>query len=328
MEASTCQATTCFENPGVPTTLEGAVDPHWLERALSPFSNGDRVVSVRVIDVIKTMASKVRVAINFARNPERFHTFCLKAFLDAGDDGTGGLVTSREAAFYREIASDLTMRTPHCPAVIIDMEAGTAILIMSDLISAGAHFCSALEPFSLEQVSETLDQIARLHACADLLLHNHWIPCRVEAIAMKPRFSADRLQELMHDGRGGQLPHRPLDAALLLSAMGALAERNRSRPQTLLHGDCHAGNVYFTAEGPGFTDWQLVQRGNWALDVAYHVASVLPEEVAAREERRLLDHYLDRLHCHGGKRPQASKPGTTIAVRRYTATTTGQSPRR
>ncbi len=50
----------------------------------------------------------------------------------------------------------------------------------------------------------------------------------------------------------------------------------------------------------GFTDWQLVQRGHWSLDVAYHIASVLPVEVAEREERHLLDHYLQAVQGHGG----------------------------
>jgi hypothetical protein len=286
----------------VPSTLEKALDLSWLSRALARYSGGDRVISVRVVEIIRTMASKVRIAVSFERDPDRPHALCLKAFLDNGaDSGAGGVTTLRESAFYLQIAPHLSMRTPPCATVIADHAAGRGILIMADLIATGAVFCSALEPFSVEQAAQTLDQIARLHAHSDLLQGNDWIPCRVESIASRPAFSTDKLQALMHDERRGTLPDRTLDTTLLLTGLRQLAARNAPLQQTLLHGDCHAGNVYRTTDGPGFTDWQLIQRGNWALDVAYHIAAVLPEAVAEREERHLLNHYLDALHRHGGQ---------------------------
>jgi aminoglycoside phosphotransferase (APT) family kinase protein len=288
----------------VPSTLEEAVKPAWLTQALARFSGGDRVVSVAVNEIIKTMASKVRIAVTFAGKPDQPYALCLKAFLDnEREPGLGGLTTLRESDFYQRIAPHLTLRTPSCAAVVADREAGRGFLIMTDLVAAGARFCLAREPFGIEQTAQTLEQIARLHARSDLLSANDWIPCRAEAIANRPMFSAEKLQLLMRDARRGDLPDRTLNAALLLEGMKRLAARNAQRPQTLLHGDCHGGNVYMTANGPGFTDWQLIQRGNWALDVAYHIAAVLPAETAEREERRLLDHYLDMLGRHGGRAP-------------------------
>jgi len=288
----------------VPVSLERALDPEWLTQALAPVSGGRRVVAVELAEEIRTMASKLRIVLRFAQDPAPHH-YCLKAFLDSGQNaGMGGAVTLREADFYQRIAPQLSMRTPPCAAVVIDREACRGLLLMADLVAAGAHFCSALEPFTAEQAAQTLDQIARLHVRGDLLRGQDWIPCRVETIAQRPHFSTARLQALMHDERRGELDARTLDAALLLESMKLLAARNAQRPQTLLHGDCHAGNIYWTAEGPGFADWQLIQRGNWALDVAYHLAAVLPEDVAAGEERRLLDHYLDALRRHGGEAPE------------------------
>ena len=85
--------------------------------------------------------------------------------------------------------------------------------------------------------------------------------------------------------------------------MKKLESRFANRTPTILHGDCHAGNFYLTDEGPGLTDWQLIQRGNWALDVAYHISAALPEHIAEREERALLVHYLECLRRHGGTAP-------------------------
>lgn len=288
----------------VPDTLQGAVDPAWLTEALAPVSGGDRVVDVRLVETIRTMATKVRIAVTFARKPGTPLALCIKAFLDPGEHAApGGITILRESDFYEQIAPHLTMRTPSCVVAIADREAGIGFLVLEDLIVAGAHFCSALEPFGADDTARTLDQIARLHARSDLLTGRDWIPCRVEAIAKRPNFAAGPLQALMHDERRGDLPDRTADAALLLAGMKRLAERNAARPQTLLHGDCHAGNVYRVAQGPGFADWQLIQRGNWALDVAYHIASVLSEALAAGHERELLDHYLDALRRHGGSPP-------------------------
>ena len=50
-------------------------------------------------------------------------------------------------------------------------------------------------------------------------------------------------------------------------------------------------------------DWQLLQRGGWALDVAYHLNAVLPTEVAEQEERRLVTEYLARMRGQGMDMP-------------------------
>jgi len=288
----------------VPETLEAALDLDWLTRALAPVSGNARVIDVAVSGMVRTMASKVRIAVTFDSDPKQLHHYCLKAFLGPDvSSGAGGATTLLEADFYREIAPQLTMRTPQVWAIVTDRVRSRGLLIMSDMIEAGVHFCDALESFSADQVAETLDQIARLHAKSALLENYPWIRSRVQRLADTVPFSAEWIQPKMHDERRGALSDRTLDAGNLIAGIEALAKRNASLPQTMLHGDCHPGNVYWTAEGPGFTDFQLLQRGNWALDVAYHLSSMLPTEVAEREERRLLDHYLSSLRGHGGIAP-------------------------
>lgn len=290
--------------PEVPIRLEQALDREWLSAALAPVSGGSPVISVELTELIKTMASKARIAVRFENDPEQVHAYCLKAFLDnEGDPSLGGSTTIREADFYTEIAPQLTMRLPSCASAVVDREAQRGILILEDLIIAGARFCSALEPFDSTLAAQSLDQIARLHAKQSLLSQLNWLPTRIEQVAASPHLSATTLQDMLAGARGEGLPERARDAALLLKGMKKLAERNGTQPQTLLHGDCHAGNLYLTADGPGFTDWQLIQRGNWSLDVAYHIAAVLPVEVAERHERDLLDGYLEAVRRHGGTPP-------------------------
>lgn len=290
----------------VPATMEQALDPDWLSVVLAHISGGSRVLTVERADVVKAMAAKVRVAVTFEDAPDKVYPVCIKGFLDHDLTTSGGDITTvREARFYGEIAPRISMRTPPCAAVVFEQSEERAILVMSDMIAAGIHFYNALEPLTVDQVSETLEQLAGLHAGHHLLEGNSWLPCRIQNIATGPSYiSWEEIQQLMHDERGEGLPRETLDATRLKRGMEALAEWNAGAAQTLLHGDAHPGNVYRTREGRmGFTDWQLVQRGHWSLDVAYHIASTLPEEVAEQEERALLDHYLDALRGYSGEAP-------------------------
>jgi hypothetical protein len=288
-------------NIAIPATHQEALNPVWLCKALADISGGAAVTDVEAVDTLETIAAKIRFSVRFAGDDKLYH-FCLKAFLVPEIAKSAGTTAVREALFYQRIAPHVPMRVPRSIAHV-DLENNCAVLIMEDLIHAGAHFCSALEAFTAEQVALNLDQIARLHAASALLDINPWIPSRLTELATKPHLSMEKQQELLDDPRCSGLSRRTSDASLLLEGMKRLQQRFAAKPLTLLHGDCHAGNFYLTTAGPGVTDWQLVQRGNWAQDVAYHIGAILPEEVAAKEERALLAHYIDCVRRYGGAIP-------------------------
>lgn len=287
----------------VPTTLEAALEPAWLSRALHAIGEGRAVNEVEVVEVIRTMATKVRFTVRFDGSDER-HAFCLKGFLDVGDAASqGGATTVLEADFYDRIAPHVGVRVPECVAAIIDREAPLGVIIMRDLIAAGARFCTALEAFTADEAAESLQQIAALHAGRALLETSPWITPRVAQLARMPHITPAMLQEMLDGPRGIGLSPQVRNAARLIEGLKALAERDAGRDQFLVHGDSHAGNIFRTAEGPGLIDWQLLQRGGWALDVAYHINAVLPVEIAANEERRLLGGYLADMRARGFAMP-------------------------
>jgi hypothetical protein len=287
-----------------PRTLEQALDKAWLTSALMPVSGGAAVSSVEVVEIIRTMATKVRFVVRFEGAPEELQAFCLKGFLDV-DAATakGGATTVREADFYKEIAPLISVQTPTCVSAVIDRVEQQGVIIMRDLIAAGARFCTALEALSADQAARSLEQIARLHVRGELLSRFPWIDARVAQLAEAQYVPQPMLQELLNGPRGEGLPARTRDAAVLITSMKSLARQDAKQPQTLVHGDVHAGNLYQTAEGPGLIDWQLLQKGSWALDVAYHVGAVLEVDVAEREERPLLSHYLETVRALGGQVP-------------------------
>lgn len=286
----------------VPETLAGALDPQWLERVLASVSGGAKVAAVRQIELIRTVATKVRFEVDFAGH-DAPQAFCLKGLLDDETGRMGGSTCVLEADFYCKVAPQVNVRVPECVAAVIDRTEQQSIIVMRDLIASGAHFCSALEEFTPDQALMSLGQLASLHRGSAMLDGADWIRPRAAELAKMTYVTPEMLQQLMDGPRSAGMPAGVLDAERLVTAMRALAERDSARPQFMIHGDSHAGNNFRTAEGSGLIDWQLLQRGGWALDVAYHLCAVLPVEVAAREERRLLGEYLAIMRGHGFTMP-------------------------
>lgn len=293
----------------VPQTLVRALDSAWLTQALVAVTGGAPVTEVNTVEVIRTMATKVRFTVNIAGRTEGF---CLKAFLDVdAENARGGAVSIKEADFYAELAPQVSVRVPQCVAAIVDREAQLGVIIMRDLIRDGIRFCTALEPFTRDEAAQSLEQLARLHA-SQALQSTPWVGRKIDDFARGAYLPLATLQQMLDGPRGEGLPARTRDASLLLAAMKALAARDAGQPQVLVHGDCHAGNIFRSAAGAGLIDWQLLQRGGWALDIAYHISAVLPVDLAEKHERELLHHYLDTIRSLG-----SDVPGRETAWEQY-----------
>jgi hypothetical protein len=276
--------------PPVPRTMEQALDPAWLGHALRDLTGGAKVTGVEVVEVIRTVATKIRFRLTWAGGSA---DLCLKAFLDLPPEmAAGGATTITEADFYSELAPKLGLRVPDCIAIEADRPGQQGVIIMRDLIAAGARFCTALEPFGADQAAASLEQLARLHARGQAFANLPWIHSRLAQFAERTILPAPILQELLDGPRGVGLQPRTRDAERVIAGLGALARRDADCAPTLVHGDCHAGNIFLTADGPGLIDWQVLQRGRWALDVGYHICAVLSVEAAEAEEWALLRHYL------------------------------------
>jgi hypothetical protein len=287
----------------VPNTVAEALDPAWLSQALAGVSGGRAVTAVEQVEYIKTMATKVRFTVTFDGSDEPL-ALCIKGLLDI-DEGNASLGSTcvAEADFYCSIAPYVNVRVPECLVAVIDRDAQQAAIIMRDLIVDGATFCSALDIFTADDAASSLSQLAALHARSDLLADADWIGPRSGQIAHTPTFSGAMIQTLMDDPRGANLSAEVRNGDNILAAMRQFADLSDTRPQFILHGDSHAGNIYRTAQGLGIIDWQVIQRGSWALDVAYHINAVLPVEIAEAEERRLLGDYLARMRAAGMDMP-------------------------
>ncbi len=287
-------------SPAIPTTVEEVLDPQWLSEALEDISSDDRIVAATTVESTKTLAEKVRfrITIQGGDGRQRVRAYCVKAHLA----GSPGHTLVAEARFYRELAPLVEIRTPRAYFAGVDEAADQAMIIMDDVISAGGQFLSAKTPYSLATTRDSLGQLAGLHASTwgDARTANlGWLSPRIGEMA--DLFPTEALQQLLDDGRAPGVATELRDAENLVEAVRRTAHHELT---CVIHGDTHSGNVYLDGAGrASWLDWQVVQRGNWATDISYHLATVLDIDMRRAHETELLHHYLQELEHHGVAAP-------------------------
>lgn len=284
-----------------PRDLDAVKEPAWLEQALAPHLNGARILSVEVVELLVTMATKVRLALRFDREDAALPAnICIKGVLTA--TGAPASASISETRFYRELAAQLPVHVPDCLYAGLTEAGDNGVIVMRDVKVAGGTFMSALSPLTPADARDTLTQIARLHAATwngSPLYEQKWMGRFLDMMA-KGIMPVEVLQELMNGPRSDPLPEEIRDATRLQAALVVLSRQGQTEPNCFVHGDAHAGNIYRDADGMGIVDWQVFQQGEWALDVGYHVAAVLTPEDRRAHERDLLAHYLAELKANGG----------------------------
>ena len=264
---------------------------------------GAEVHGVEVVEILATQATKVRLKLAVEGGGADVPTaICIKGVLtDTGALPSASIV---ETLFYREAAELLPVRVPECIYASLNADNSRGVIVMRDVIAAGGTFCTALDPFTPEQAVDGLDQLARLHVASptgSAAFGFPWAHSFLDRISIQPIIPQDALQALLDGPRGENLNPAVRDAARLQKGLEALAADVRAGPLCLVHGDAHAGNVYRDAEGAlGLVDWQILQKGSWAMDVAYHLAAVLTPEDRRTHERDLLAEYCARQKALGG----------------------------
>ncbi len=285
-----------------PKQLDEVLDPAWLSAMLSRRWPGVKVREVAVVETLVTQATKVRIVLGLKNEvAEVPRHLCIKGILmPTGAPSTASVVETR---FYRELSLQLPVRVPARVYAELDEPGTNGLVVMEDLIADDAEFCSALVPFTPSEARQSLDQLAQLHAISwqgSALFATEWIPRFLDQMGRSPIMPLDHLQSLLDGPKGENLPGSVKDASRLQSALQTLASQVRKQPGCLVHGDAHAGNIYWHGGEVGLVDWQILQKGEWAQDVAYHIATVLTPQDRAAHERSLLDYYREKLRSLGG----------------------------
>lgn len=211
-----------------------------------------------------------------------------------------------EAHFYETIGNDLPVRSPRVFRAEADGD-GDFVMVLEDLVVSGCRFPERAEADEDERARSTVEELARLHA-------GFW---------ESERFDGDLAWLPDHGGFGD------MDAETAAAASGAYvrqafepfademptafrevgelyAERTpeildlwNEGERTLVHGDCHIGNLFVDDGRTGFYDWALLSRSPGVRDVAYTCCYSMSPDARRALEHDLLDHYLAVLHAEG-----------------------------
>lgn len=224
---------------------------------------------------------------------------------------SGALFT--EERFYNSIQPELgDLETPTGYHAAVDLASGRSMFLLENIaVTRGATFGDTRELYvDRAKAEDQMRLLATLHG-------RFWDSPRLTGdlgwMKTSLQFQIDCNEAISFEGRSlvglqraadvvpAQLHDRGPD--IWAAAMRSL-ESNVSLPMTVLHSDVHLNNWYVTGEGRmGLCDWQLMTRGNWALDVAYALTSALTVEDRRAWERDLIEVYLDQVAAAGAAAP-------------------------
>ncbi|WP_280507770.1 phosphotransferase [Nocardia flavorosea] len=276
----------------IPTTV-AALTPEWLSTVLR------RPVQEVAAEPVGTgqIGSVYRLRLTGAGVPEQ-----LLAKLPAADPGTRAMLAGayrQEVRFYSEIAMTVAVRTPRCHYAGIHGDGSEFVLLLEDLAPAaqGDQIAGCPIPHAHEAVAN----LAGLHAprwCDESLLEIDGFSRNGPEEAATLGELYDPTTALFFDRLGDRLT--PEDRDTVRACGAVIADWLVARPERfgLVHGDYRLDNLLFAAGEPAVVtavDWQTVNLGLPARDLAYFVTTGLDPEIRRAEEEALLTTYHRRL---------------------------------
>ncbi|MEM0907416.1 MAG: phosphotransferase [Pseudomonadota bacterium] len=188
---------------------------------------------------------------------------------------------AREMHFYRDIAPGLHIGIPKCYLALGDGERGGAVCVLED----GGKWqpVEQTEGMSVPHATTAVDMIAKLHArwWNRPELHKlDWLP---DTLWGRDNAFEEAWPGFIESYASVLSPEEVLIGEQLAALQGALQAALDQRPQTFIHGDFRAGNMFVDGPDPDrpilIFDWQVVARGMGATDPARLICGSLPASV-------------------------------------------------
>ncbi|WP_328395086.1 phosphotransferase [Nocardia sp. NBC_00416] len=224
------------------------------------------------------------------------------AKLPAADPGTRALLAGayrQEVRFYTEIAPTVAVRTPRCHHAETHGDGAEFVLLLEDL--APARQGDQIAGCPVAHAHPAVANLAGLHAprwCDETLLG-------IEGFSRNGPQEAETLRELYGpttdiflDRLGDRLSAE--DHETVRACGEVIADWLLARPERfgLVHGDYRLDNLMFGAGAtPQVTavDWQTVNLGLPARDLAYFITTSFDPETRRSAEKSLVATYHQRL---------------------------------
>lgn len=206
-----------------------------------------------------------------------------------------------EVAFYRHIAPTVALNVPACHGTEISENATDFIILMEDL--APAVQGDQLAGCGPAEAEAALVNLAGLHGprWCDPTLHDQEplaVPGPDDAALLAQIYGG--ATDLFVSRFAGDLTD---DERAVLAGVAEVMEAwvlARARPFGLVHGDYRLDNLMYAPDGTVTTvDWQTVNIGLPARDLAYFCATSLEPDVRRTHEDALIEGYHAALITYG-----------------------------
>ncbi|MFK5950063.1 MAG: phosphotransferase [Methylococcales bacterium] len=209
-----------------------------------------------------------------------------------------------ETRFYNELAGSTPVTKPTALFANSKLFKGST-LVLNDITEQGGIPGHASDTLTVEQAQLIIEQLAGLHAQfwgeTDNNPKYNWLSGPVR-----------QLEDLLGSALAVPLMKRGLNKAgdivkptLHQPAIQYARQRRKTMrflaqgTQTIVHHDCHPGNLFWQNKKPGLLDWQMVRTGEGISDIAYFLATSLDSHTRKANEYQLIKHYIKELSKRG-----------------------------
>ena len=279
----------------------------WAQSIVNQHHADAQVSDVQILEIDIGTTTRVRIAVNHngAENlPRRWFVKLPSQVWRARLITALPRLLHTEVRFYNEIAKHTSLTLTPCLAAHSRFGQGST-LVLADVGEFSYTPGRPDDALNFTQASEVIKQLAQFHA-------RFWQHPQLDSRYSWLAGSVRKLEDILGAALAAPLMERGLRLAenlvspeLHAPALRYAKQRRKimaflnDAPQTLIHHDCHAGNLFWQENKVGFLDWQLVRLGEGVSDVAYFLATALSPEIRRQHEKNLLCLYADTLCEHG-----------------------------
>jgi len=278
----------------------------WAQRIVNRYAANAKVFKVNVdsIDIGTSTRLRVEVDHDAPDIPKRWFVKTPSLAFKSRAITALPRFLHKEVSFYRALSANVPLKLPRVLAAESHFGRGST-LVMSDLSEHDSRPGCAADALSINQARRVIGHLAQLHGRywnnLALLKRHRWLNGFSHQI--ENQMGSLLAVPLMKRGltlAGNHISTKLHAPALRYSANRRLFKQTLSRgTKTLVHYDCHPGNIFWDADEPGFLDWQLVRWGEGVGDVAYFLATALKPEIRRQYEKELLSQYANDLVAAG-----------------------------
>ena len=279
----------------------------WAQQVVNIHYPGTTVLNISVVSVDIGTTTRIRVLVEH----DKLEILPQKWFIKLPSLAwKARLITAlprllhTEVRFYNKLASTVPVNVPDFIAAQSKFGVG-ATLVLFDVAESGASPGTPNDALTITKATAVVRQLAKFHAHFWNKVHSNqtyrWLagPVRRLEDHLGTALSVPLMKRGLH--LSGDLIPTTLHAPAIRYA------RNRRKvmrflsgsPQTLIHHDCHPGNLFWNQSKPGLLDWQLVRFGEGISDIAYFLSTAVKPEIRRLHENNLLAIYKQELIYNG-----------------------------